>query len=198
MKMNFEHSKKHLNHKPLILLIALLTPSLLCAHTFDLGISNDSAHIQGTFTFEDSDTSATLGYDNHTDNGDAWFLGGFISDHINEDERMFGGVGGRLYYADYDHGNDNFDGTAFAFGGFYNYTMERMPNLSFQAEGYYAPEVTSFSNLESLFDLDIRAQYRFMPRVWGFVGYKYIEVEGEDEGSEKLIDEIQVGATLWF
>jgi len=175
---------------------ATLTASAVQAHTFDLAINQDAVALDFTTQIPKSELNVGGGLLHHDDNGDAYYLSAFVADNVNKQNGILAGVGARYYFIDADEIDQ--DGTALGLGGFVNWDIPGVPNLSLRGELYYAPDVLSFGEIETYADGSIRLQYRLIEQAWVHGGYRRSKVSPE-EGRDTNIDEGGfVGILVWF
>lgn len=182
-------------HFSLLLSLALLS---LTAHsqTLDFHLNNDAVSLDYTNRLSDSALNLGAGILHHQDNGEAFYGNLFVADNINKQSNLLAGVGGRLYYINAD--SPDIKGTTVSLGGFINYDIPNITNLSVRADIYYAPDVLSFDDIEKNLDMSVRVQYRIIEQAWVYLGYRNAEVRPV-HGNEQTIDEGgHVGLMLWF
>ena len=109
---------------------------------------------------------------------------------------MLAGIGARGYYIDAKLRDAK--GTALALGGFLNYEIPTVPNLSVRADAYYAPDVLSFDEIQRYSDLSARVQYRIIEQAWVYLGYRRADVNPDRGHSQKIDEGGYVGLMLWF
>lgn len=178
-----------------LLLLAFLSLSAH-AHTLDLSLNNDAVGLDYTTQITNSEINVGAGVLHHQDNGEAFWGSFFVADNVNKQSGILAGLGGRLYYIDADKRNDK--GTAVGLGGFVNWDIPPVPNLSLRGEFYYAPDVLSFDEVNRYIDFSARVQYRIIEQAWIYAGYRNAEMKG-DSGSDQKIDEgFNLGIMLWF
>ena len=178
-----------------ILLLVLLSLTTH-AQTLDFHLNNDAVSLDYTNRLTDSALNLGGGLLHHQDNGDAFYGSLFVADNINKQSNLLAGVGGRLYYINTD--SPDIKGATVSLGGFINYDIPSITNLSLRGEIYYAPDVLSFDDVEKNLDLSIRIQYRIIEQAWVYLGYRNAEVSPV-HGDNRTIDEGgHVGLMLWF
>ena len=177
-------------------LTTLLACSASQASTLDLHLNNDAVNVDFTTRITESELNIGAGLLHHQDNGDVYYGSIFVADNVNKQAGILAGVGGRVYYIDADRSNDS--GTAIGLGGFFNWEIPSVPNLSIRSDLYYAPDVLSFDEVNKYLDFSARIQYRIIEQAWLYVGYRNAEAK-PDKGSTQTIDEGgHLGLLLWF
>jgi hypothetical protein len=107
-------------------------------------------------------------------------------------------AGPKLYAATLDFWGDHF--TALAVGARAAYTLPPMLPLPAQVTGQfnYAPKITTFGEAEDLMDLILRFEMEFMQRVNGFIGYRLLEPDLEDDSDYELDHHVHLGVRFNF
>ena len=115
----------------------------------------------------------------------------------SEDTPITFGVGVKAYLGQLDDIDQ--DVAAFAVGGEVRYTIPGTMPMAVYARGFYAPDVTSFADIEEVVDLTIRFQIEILPQTVGFVGIRRLEFDTDDDGSYDADDDnIHIGVRLTF
>lgn len=184
------------NSVKLIAILCLLKSSVGFSHTLDLNLNNDAVNLDYTTQISDSELNVGGGLLHHQDNGDVYYGTLFVADNVNKQKAILAGIGGRLYYMDADKGDAS--GTAMGLGGFINWEIPTVTNLSLRSDFYYAPDVLAFDEVKRYMDFSVRVQYRVIEQAWLYVGYRNAEMKPE-QGSNLTIDEGGLlGVMLWF
>ncbi len=166
------------------------------AHTLDLSLNNDAVGLDYTTQITNSEVNVGAGLLHNQDNGEAYWGSFFIADNVNKQSGILAGLGGRLYYIDADKRNDK--GTAVGLGGFVNWDIPPVPNLSVRGELYYAPDVLSFDEVKRYVDFFARVQYRIIEQAWVYAGYRNAEMKGVKASDQKIDEGFNLGIMLWF
>jgi len=166
------------------------------AHTLDLNLNNDTVAVDYTTQIQKSEINIGAGLLHHEDRGDVYYGSFFVADNVNKQNGLLAGLGGRAYYIDADRSDDN--GTAIGLGGFVNWDVPTVTNLSLRSDFYYAPDVLAFDELEGYLDFTARVQYRLIEQAWVYLGYRYAEAKTEAPGKAKLDEGAHVGIMFWF
>ena len=107
------------------------------------------------------------------------------------------GVGVKGYLGTLDDVDQ--DVIAFGIGGEIRYTIPGTMPMAAYLRGYYAPEITSFSDTEEVTDIQIGFQIEALPQTIAFVGVRRLEFETDDEGDYEADDDnIHFGVRLTF
>lgn len=183
-------------YRYIFVLISFFASAQLHSHTLDLSLNNKAVFVDWTTQLPDTELNLGAGLLHHQDNGDVYFGNIFVADNVNKQAAILAGVGGRVYYIDSDKGDNT--GTAIGLGGFINWEIPTVPNLSIRSDLYYAPDVLSFDEVERYLDFSARVQYRIIEQAWLYVGYRNAEVK-PTAGSDQTMDEGgHLGLMLWF
>lgn len=108
------------------------------------------------------------------------------------------GVGVRTYLGQLDDINQ--DIFAIAIGGEVRYTIPGVMPMSLYLEGHFAPKITSFSDTEEVFDVNLGYQIEVLPQTTAFIGIRHLEVElDHNQGDYELDDDrVHLGVRLVF
>jgi hypothetical protein len=182
-----------------IFLLALISFSQASANDFELALSRETAQ----FTFRSdsslvgwggSDLAFSLFY-----NEDSDFVGQasiIQMRQASEETPLTFGVGVKAYLGKLDDPGE--DVAALGIGGEVRYTIPGTMPMAFYVNGFYAPEITSFSGAEDVIDYNIGFQIEALPQTVAFVGVRTFKI-GLDDGNYDLDDdEIHIGVRLTF
>ena len=115
----------------------------------------------------------------------------------SEDTPLTFGVGVKAYLGHLDDPDQ--DVVAFAVGGEVRYTIPGTMPMAVYARGFYAPDITSFSDTKEVVDFTIRFQLEILPETIGFVGIRHLEFDTDDHGSYDADDNnVHLGVRLTF
>ena len=107
------------------------------------------------------------------------------------------GVGLRGYLGNLDDVDQ--DVVAFAIGGELRYTVPGTMPMAFYLRLHYAPEITSFSDADEIYDYNLGFQIEVLPQTTAFVGWRHLEVDTDDFGDVEIDDDrLHVGVRLTF
>ncbi len=179
-----------------IVVLGLAASAVARAHTLDLNLNNDTVAVDYTTQIQKSEVNIGAGLLHHQDNGDVYYGSFFVADNVNKQSGLLAGIGGRAYYVDADRSDEN--GTAVGLGGFVNWDIPTVTNLSLRSDLYYAPDVLAFDELEGYMDFTARVQYRLIEQAWVYLGYRYAEAKTESPGKSKLDEGGHLGVMIWF
>ena len=175
----------------------LLLSSWANAHTLDLSLNNSAVGLDYSTQLNSSELNLGAGLLHHEDNGDVYYGSLFVADNVNKQSGLLAGLGGRLYYMDND--TSDASGTAVGIGGFINWEVPTVTNLSLRTDLYYAPDVLAFDDISRYLDFTARIQYRIIEQAWIYLGYRNAEVEPADSNDDQTFDEGgHIGIMLWF
>lgn len=107
------------------------------------------------------------------------------------------GVGVKAYLGVLD--NIDADVFALAIGGQLRYTIAGTMPMAIYLEGHYAPEITSFADIDKVIDYSLGFQVEALPQTIAFVGVRRFEFE-LDNGADYDADDsnIHIGIRLTF
>jgi hypothetical protein len=183
-----------------ISLFALSCVTHASANDFEAALSTDTAQ----FTFR-SDSSLIgwggsdlgLGLFYNTDNSLVAEGSLMQMRPASEEMPLTFGVGVKAYAGSVDHNDDNV--VAFAIGGEVRYTIPGTMPMAVYGRGFYAPNITSFADAESVTDLTAGFQIEAMPQTIAFVGIRHLAFGIEDKNDYKADDNnIHIGVRLTF
>ena len=99
------------------------------------------------------------------------------------------GVGAKAYAGALDgpHGNLNADGGAIAIGGSIRYILPTSMPLAILGEGFYSPDVTSFSDYNGLYEYRFAVEVEVTPSARAYIGYRKLRVS-LDSGRDYDVD----------
>jgi hypothetical protein len=167
------------------------------ASTFDGSLSNQSVKVDVSIDRKTYflDTGAMY----HTDDGRYGYIGAHIEDtETTKDYPLQIGLAGRLVAVDGEY-SDNDEGFAIALGGFYRYTFPKANRFSLYASAYYAPEVLSFTNVDYLYQGEVRGEYRTLRNARVFVRYGQTGVKFTSfEDVAEMNSEVALGVVATF
>lgn len=183
-----------------ISLFALVSITQANANDFEAALSSKTAQ----FTFRSdssligwggSDLALGLFYNNDSD----FMVDGSLIQmrQASEDAPLTFGVGVKAYAGRID--DIGAEVAAFAIGGELRYTIPGTMPMAVYARGFYAPEITSFSDSQEVTDYTFGFQIEALPQTVAFVGIRHFEVDTKHDGDQKLDDDnIHVGVRLTF
>ena len=106
------------------------------------------------------------------------------------------GLGAKAYAATID--SPNKDVQAIAIGGLAKYTIPNRMPMAVVLKGYYAPDITTFSDGKSFTDLNVNYQIEVTPGATAFAGYRLLQTNLKNHGDYSLDDSVHVGIRLNF
>jgi len=140
--------------------------------------------------------------------GGEWEVGGLYVDEVEDatDEDAFlghfdlratgdagaqgvdlnAGLGVRGYYL----GSDFADGGALALSGQFTARMPDFNRVGLHGEAFFAPDVTSFSDLDDIFEIGLYVDYQVIRNGFVYAGWRTIETDVDDvPGGDMDLDE---------
>ncbi len=181
-------------------ILGFATISAASANDFEAALSSETAQ----FTFRSD--SSLIGW-----GGSDLELGLFYNDEsdfvaqasllqlrqASQDNPLTFGVGVKAYFGILDDVDQ--DVFAFGIGGEVRYTIAGTMPMAVYFRGYYAPEITSFLDVEEVIDYQLGFQIEVLPQTIAFVGIRHLEFETDDEGDYEADDDnIHFGVRLTF
>lgn len=189
-----------LNRFTCLCLLGIACISTSNAGDFEAALSSETAQ----FTFR-SDSSMigwggsdlALGLFYNEDDDFIGQVGLLQMRQASEDTPLTFGVGVKGYLGTLDDIDQ--DVLAFGIGGEIRYTIPGTMPMAVYFRGYYAPEITSFSDTEEVTDYQLGFQIEALPQTIAFVGIRHLEFDTDDEGSYDADDDnIHFGVRLTF
>ncbi len=183
-----------------ICIIGLVAVSTASASDFEAALSSDTAQ----FTFRSD--SSVIGW-----GGADLGLGLFYNDEsdliaqasliqmrqASEDNPLTFGVGVKAYLGFLDDIDQ--DVFAVGIGGEVRYTIPGTMPMAVYLRATYAPEITSFLDVEEVIDYQLGFQIEILPQTMAFVGVRHLEFDTDDEGSYDADDDnLHFGVRLTF
>ena len=152
---------------------------------FDL--SNESARLAGAHQVTDTGLELDASWLHHEDHGDIAGVGAHLVDNpLPGRGSLRAGVGGRLYFVEQDGRRD--DGQAVALGGKVRYTWPTFNRLGLAGHFYFAPDVTSFGDLDSYLEFMVRAEYLVLRNAGAYLGFRTVRVGEERNDDSRTFD----------
>jgi hypothetical protein len=180
-------------------LLVLVSISAVNASDFEAALSSDTAQ----FTFRSdssligwggSDLAFSLFYNDESD-----FIGQasiIQMRQASEETPLTFGVGVKGYLGSLDDpGEDVF---AFAIGGEVRYTIPGTMPMAVYGRGFWAPDITSFGDVEGVLDYTVGFQVEALPQTVAFVGIRHLEFDLDEGDYEADDDNIHIGVRLTF
>ncbi|MDP3535853.1 YfaZ family outer membrane protein [Halomonas sp. M1] len=125
---------------------------------------------------------------------DATMLHGQIMG-VERNRRMDIGVGARWTQFNTDYGN----GGGLGLGGYGYVYLPNAPAVSVGGYGFFTPSVATSGKLDDSFLAGARMRYDFTPTVDGYVGYRRMTADFDDQRSSRTLDNsVHVGVNLRF
>ena len=180
-----------------LLVIASIT--VTNASDFEAALSSDTAE----FTFRSD--SSLIGW-----GGADLALGLFYNDEsdligqaslmqmrqASEETPLTFGVGVKGYLGYLDDPDEEV--LALAIGGEVRYTIPGTMPMALYARGFWAPDITSFTDVEGVLDYSFGFQIEALPQTIAFVGVRHLEFKLEDGDYDADDSNIHLGVRLTF
>lgn len=106
------------------------------------------------------------------------------------------GLGGKAYVGSIDRPDQSFQ--AIALGAEARYTIPANMPMAIAADIHFAPKVTSFGDADELFDFGVRYELEVTPGAFGFVGYRRLMLDLDEDSSYKVDDRLHLGVRFSF
>lgn len=122
-------------------------------------------------------------------------LGLHLVDNAGTDKTPFQvGLGGRLQYVETDPAS----GGAITIGAWGRYTFPGADRFALAGSIYFAPDVTSFGDLENYLEFGIRAEYEVLRNASLYLGYRNVEADFDVFDDAELDDGLHLGMQFNF
>ena len=179
-----------------------LSPGLLYASDFEAALSSETAQ----FTLRSD--SSLIGW-----GGSELGLGLFYneaSDYVgqfsllqrrqsSQQNPLTLGVGVRIYVGQLD--DLDVDIFAAGIGGEISYTFPGVMPMSLYLRGHFAPQITSFADIEEINDVNFGFQIEILPQTTAFIGIRHLELELDTNGNPQYElddDNAHIGIRMTF
>lgn len=169
------------------------------ANGLDISLSDETANVvyltdSGSFGYGGADVGFGLFWNENDD-----FVGHaniLVTSNPQSGNNFQFGVGAKGFLGTVDVPDE--DVAAVGIGGVVRYVIPAQTPMGISVEAYYAPDITSFSDTESLKEVTTRFEIEVMPSARGYVGYRLLEPELENAGDVEIDDEIHLGIRFTF
>ncbi len=182
-----------LNRKALVAALGLMAAGTANADSLSADINDDAFK----FEYKATNTSSNLDLNAsalvHDDDGEIYAVGAQVEGRSLQQSNIEGALGGKFYYINLE-GDAN--GTAIGLGGSVKIGIPQVPALAIHVEGYYAPQVLSFNDVEHNTDIGVKAMYRILDNGSVYLGYRKANVDIEDAGDGDLDEGFHIGMQL--
>jgi len=163
--------------------------------SLDLSLADTTARIGWDATRMDTGLHLNLALLHESEQGQVASGGVHVVDVRNPGSDLYIGVGANAYGVF----SDDYDGAAIGVGGFVRYNFPFNRDFGVSGHAYYAPPVVSFSEVENMFDADLRLHYNILPTAHVYTGFRQVSVSFEDrENRFKMADGLHFGLKLNF
>lgn len=164
----------------------------------DVSLSNDAANF-GLYSLRESAQEITnLGVDYFFNRPGDKFLdvfGSISRKGMADSQNLELGISGKLFYADDNASPNTGYGAMLGFNGRY-WLPTQMP-MAIGFDGLYAPPITSFGDVKSASQGDVRLEARILPSAIAYVGYRKLSVEFKQH-TQNMDDSLHIGVNVAF
>ena len=166
----------------------------------DLRLSDESAEFSylfrtPDFTYGGADVGVGIFFNEDDDlmASASWLMTGR---GVDAAKALHYGIGVKAYLISVDEPSQ--DGGALAIGGQVRYVVPAQLQMAVLAEGFLAPKITSFSDVESVKDFRVAAEFEVTPSTKAYLGYRVVEVDLDEDGDYEMDSDVHVGVRLSF
>ena len=196
----FKATKQSVKNTTQVLILSFMTVAGFSqAAEIELALSSNSAAAELT---ADSSGVAAGGADLRLGllfNEDNDYMGnaGLIVRGAAVGERPFDfGLGAGIYYASVNKPSSSVAALALGLG--IKYIIPGSTPVSIGGNLFYAPDITTFSDADSLLDFRIRAEVDVLPNATVFIGYRGLSVDLIGSGNRDIDDNGHLGVRIQF
>lgn len=181
-------------------IILFLMGFFLCAGAsaseLDLNISDEAFELEYAATPTAGGARSSAGVVHHEDDIFVGNLGLHLVDNAGSEMRPVNvGLGGKLLFVD----GDLQSGGALAIGAFGRFNLTNANRIALAGGLHYAPEVTSFGDLEGYLEFDARIEYEVLRNASIYLGYRKIRGDFElTPGNVTLDSGVHFGMNFRF
>lgn len=186
--------------RSLVPLLFVLPALPAAAETLDVGIGDDTVRLglAGPIPGIDARAQYDVGGIYRSESGDDVFSPhvGFLvtGDTGARPATVTAGLGLRAAYVNGEHD----DGAVLALGGQVDVRFPGYERIALGAHAYGAPEVTSFGDLESYYDVGLSLGYEVIKGASVSVGWRELRADVDPDGKIKADDGLYGGLRLTF
>lgn len=141
---------------------------------------------------------ASLQWLHHDNNGDFFAVGAHAKGILPVDgqyDRFKALLGVKAFALDANKPRDG-DGSGLALGG--RLIVELIPMLSVETGLHYSPAVTSFADVEHIFDGNLQLNIQPFPGAVIVAGYRHLEVDVQYKGDSDIHEGLFIGLRIIF
>ena len=106
------------------------------------------------------------------------------------------GLGAGLYYGGIDQPSASVAALALGFG--MKYIIPGNTPVALGGSFFYAPDITTFSDGDSLADFRVRAEVDVLPSATAFIGYRLLTTDLTGGGTHDVDDDVHLGIRIQF
>ena len=164
-----------------------LAAGLAQAAEVEFDVSDESARLAGAVPVTTTGLEVDASWLHHEDDGDVVGVGLHLVDNpLPGRGSLRVGVGGRLFVVEQDGRRP--DGQAFALGGKARYTWPTYNRIGLAGHFYYAPDVTTFDDLDSYLEFMVRAEYLVLRNAGAYLGFRTVRLGEERRDDSRTFD----------
>lgn len=104
-------------------------------------------------------------------------------------------LGPRAYAALLEEENN--DVLSLALGAEVRFDLIRDRRIAIVGSAFYGPDILTFGSADQLTDLDARVEMRVTPRIVGFAGMRWFEMDLTEGGGERTLQEELIAGIRW-
>ena len=173
-------------------LCALASLGTVRAGTVDLGIGQDSVRGSVGFPLPPPNMELDVGWLHNDDDSDVASVGVHFAETLGK-HGIEAAIGARGYWAD----TKGADGSALAIGGRVGVPIPAVPRLWVGASAYFAPDASSFGDLDEFYEVGASVEFRLLSRAGLYLGARRLRAE-LDAGSVTIDDDVHFGIRFRF
>jgi hypothetical protein len=171
--------------------VSLFTFSQAQANDLEIALSSETGQLtvrsdSGVIGWGGADLAFSLLYNEESDV--VGQISVLQSRQASKEAPLTFGVGVRGYVGLLDSIDDSV--LAFGIGGEIRYTIPGVMPMAIYLQGYYAPQITSFVDTESVKDLLLRYQIEILPQTIAFAGIRRFEVSSKSARTYDVDDNL--------
>ncbi|MDX1442874.1 MAG: YfaZ family outer membrane protein [Gammaproteobacteria bacterium] len=155
------------------------------ASELDFNVSDEALAIDYMATPTEGGAQGSIGFLRQEDDIVIADLGLHLVDNAGtEQQPVTAGLGGKLFFLDTDVPS----GGGIAIGAFGRFNLSEANRVAVAGSIHYAPEVTTFSDVEGYWEFDARIEYEVLRNASIYLGYRKVEAEFEGLPRDVTLD----------
>ncbi len=167
----------------ILFLTAFATSFAFAGGSFDLSINDDTVRLEHDATRVGTGAHITAGFLYREDQGYLASIGFNAVDGESTNSELIGGMGAKLFFYEIDEEV----AVSVGLGGFARYYPIEFGGVGLEGSYYYSPDVISFNETSSFYELSARIGFRVLPQSTVFLGIHNVEAEFEEYGDQDLV-----------